>query len=99
MGGEGVGYISMVPLYQYQQYNERTESALKTQYPVSEVEQVQRVDIRTKFHKMIEERIHDQYKAPILSEKRNKHIAEKKNDYSYLTAKLTGKGREFSEYA
>ncbi len=89
----------MVPLYQYQQYNERIESSQKTQYPISGVDQVQKIDIRSKFHKTLEERIHEQYSAPEFNEKEKKHSIQKTDTHAYLMAKLTGKGREFSEYA
>ncbi|MEK3887355.1 hypothetical protein [Bacillus sp. FSL K6-3431] len=93
-----MGYISMVPIYQYQQYNDRIELAEKTQYPISGVEQVQKADIRSKFHKTLEERIHEEYRVKQYSEKKKKEDNQNVAGHPYMMAKLTGKGRKFNEY-
>lgn len=94
-----LGYISMVPLYQYQEYSKRVESAPKNQRPIV-VNEVERIDITSKFHRMLEERIY----APVYKEQQvnreNRRTSYQNMDaVTYYTSKITGKGLNFNDYA
>lgn len=98
-GGGNMGYISMIPLNQYQEYSKRVEYASKRQIPIV-VNEVERIDITSKFHQMLEERIH----APVYKEleggRKNREKGIQRMDaITYYTSKITGKGLNFNEYA
>ena len=92
-----MGYIAPIPQYQYQQYSSRVLES-KVQDP-NRIMSVQRVDIRSKFRRTLEEKNQVGYVDKQQNELKEQkpHQPHKKIALDLLSVEI-GKGRYVSEY-
>ncbi|MBS4207936.1 hypothetical protein [Bacillus sp. FJAT-50079] len=90
-----MGYISMVPQYEYEQYKLRGTTYAKRRHPVP-VMSTRKLDLHSKLERNLEDRMVELNTRP---RKKSKSIESQQREIPLsLLAELTGKGQNFHEY-
>ncbi|HEY4553392.1 MAG TPA: hypothetical protein VIG80_09375 [Bacillaceae bacterium] len=92
-----MGYIAPIPHYQYQQYSDRVQVEPKGQDPFP-VTSIHKVDLRSKFRRTLEERIHEAHKDHVSYWKGKGSRYQKMSVQPEILSEITGKGKHFNEY-
>ncbi|MFK4998153.1 hypothetical protein ACI2OX_14720 [Bacillus sp. N9] len=90
-----MGYISMVPRYEYERYKLRSLHRPNIKYPIP-VLSTRKLDLKSRLERSLEERIVDLNKNQRI---KSKSYESQKREVSLSLAELTGKGQNFHDYA